>query len=101
MTNRPVAPPGAPCWVDLWTSDMEGSRRFYSELFGWQAGEPRPDHGGYFMFNRAGIPVAGAMGDMGEARATIRGSPFSRRTISSAPSSSPLDTAPRCFSRRW
>jgi hypothetical protein len=24
MTNRPVAPPGAPCWVDLWTSDIEG-----------------------------------------------------------------------------
>ena len=26
MTNRPVAPSGAPCWVDLWTSDVEGSR---------------------------------------------------------------------------
>jgi hypothetical protein len=55
---------------------MEGSRRFYSELFGWQAGEPRPDHGGYFMFNRAGIPVAGAMGDMGEARADNTWKPF-------------------------
>ena len=76
MTNRPVAPPRAPCWVDLWTSDMEGSRRFYSELFGWQAGEPRPDHGGYFMFNRAGIPGAGAMGDMGEARADNTWKPF-------------------------
>jgi predicted enzyme related to lactoylglutathione lyase len=22
MTNRPVAPSGVPCWVDLWTSDV-------------------------------------------------------------------------------
>lgn len=65
MANRPVAPPGAPCWVDLWTSDIEGSRQFYGELFGWQAGEPSADHGGYFMFTRAGIPVAGAMGEAG------------------------------------
>ena len=102
MTNRPVAPRGAPCWVDLWTSDIEGSRQFYAELFGWQAGEPSPDHGGYFMFTRAGVPVAGAMGDMGESarqqhvEALLR---FAR--TSSAPSSSPLRTAPRCISRPW
>ncbi len=61
MTNRSA---------DLWTSDIEGSRRFYAGLFGWQAGDPSADHGGYFMFTRAGVPVAGAMGDMGEARAS-------------------------------
>ena len=76
MTNRPVPPRGAPCWVDLWTSDIEGSRQFYAELFGWQAGEPSPDHGGYFMFTRAGVPVAGAMGDMGERRANDTWKPF-------------------------
>lgn len=76
MTNRPAAPRGAPCWIDLWTSDIEGSRRFYAELFGWQAGEPSPDHGGYFMFTRAGVPVAGAMGDMGETRASNTWKPF-------------------------
>jgi hypothetical protein len=64
MTTRTIAPVGAPCWADLWTSDVEGSRRFYSELFGWEAGEPSPEFGGYFMFNRDGAPVAGAMGDM-------------------------------------
>jgi predicted enzyme related to lactoylglutathione lyase len=37
MTNRHAAPLGAPCWVDLWTSDIQGSRQFYAELFGWQA----------------------------------------------------------------
>ena len=69
MTKRASAPIGAPCWVDLWTSDVERSRRFYSELFGWEAQEPSPEHGGYFMFTRQGVPVAGAMGDMGEMHA--------------------------------
>lgn len=69
MTKRESAPVGAPCWVDLWTSDVEGSRRFYAELFGWVAEEPSPEHGGYFMFTREGLPVAGEMGDMGEMRA--------------------------------
>jgi uncharacterized protein len=66
MTTRDHAPLGSPCWVDLWTSDVEGSRKFYSELFGWEAQEPSPEFGGYFMFTRNGVPVAGAMGDMGD-----------------------------------
>ena len=59
-------PVGAPCWADLWTSDVEGSRAFYSELFGWEAQEPSEEFGGYFMFTRNGAPIAGGMGDMGE-----------------------------------
>ena len=66
MVTRDSAPVGSPCWADLWTSDVEGSRTFYSELFGWEAQEPSPEFGGYFMFTRDGVPVAGAMGDMGE-----------------------------------
>ncbi len=66
MPTRESAPIGAPCWADLWTSDVEGSRRFYSELFGWEALEPNPEFGGYFMFARNGVPVAGGMGDMGD-----------------------------------
>ena len=56
---------GAPCWVDLWTSDVEGSRAFYAQLFGWEAMEPSEEFGGYFMFHRDGQPIAGGMGDMG------------------------------------
>ena len=56
---------GAPCWADLWTSDVEGSRAFYSALFGWEAQEPSEEFGGYFMFTRNGAPIAGGMGDMG------------------------------------
>lgn len=66
MPTRETAPTGSPCWADLWTSDVEGSRRFYGELFGWEAQEPSPEFGGYFMFAREGVPIAGNMGDMGE-----------------------------------
>lgn len=70
MTVRSNPPAGAPCWVDLWTSNVEGSRRFYADLFGWEPLAPSPEFGGYFMFTRAGVPVAGAMGDMGASKAT-------------------------------
>jgi predicted enzyme related to lactoylglutathione lyase len=69
MPNRERAPLGSPSWTDLWTSDTEGSRKFYGELFGWEASEPDPAFGGYFMFNLNGVPVAGAMGDMGDMHA--------------------------------
>ncbi len=69
MTTRTSAPIGSPCWTDLWTSDVEGSRKFYAELFGWEAQEPSPEFGGYFMFTRNGVPIAGGMGDMGDMKA--------------------------------
>jgi uncharacterized protein len=69
MPTRDSAPVGSPCWADLWTSDVDGSRRFYGELFGWEAQQPSPEFGGYFMFTRDGVPTAGAMGDMGDMRA--------------------------------
>jgi len=62
-------PIGAPCWADLWTSDVEASRAFYSQLFGWEAQEPSEEFGGYFMFNLNGAPIAGGMGDMGDMKA--------------------------------
>jgi predicted enzyme related to lactoylglutathione lyase len=70
MTSRETAPIGAPCWTDLWTSDVEGSRNFYGVLFGWEADEPNPEFGGYFIFRRFGQEIAGAMGDMGDMKAT-------------------------------
>jgi predicted enzyme related to lactoylglutathione lyase len=66
VTIREHAPVGAPCWADLWTSDVEGSRRFYAELFDWEAAEPSEEFGGYFMFLRDGVPTAGGMGPMGD-----------------------------------
>ncbi|MBS1848262.1 MAG: VOC family protein [Actinobacteria bacterium] len=69
MTVRDVAPTGAPTWIDLWTSDVEGSRAFYPAVFGWEALPADPDFGGYFQFAHNGHPVAGAMGDMGPMKA--------------------------------
>src|ERR1019366_443887 len=69
MTTRDSAPLGSPCWAALWTSDVEGSGKFYGEIFGWEAQEPSPEFGGYFMFTRNGVPVAGGMGDMGDMKA--------------------------------
>lgn len=69
MTHRPTPSDGVPCWADLWTSDVEGSRRFYGEVFGWEAEEPQAQFGGYFSFYLNGTRVAGAMGDMGDTKA--------------------------------
>jgi hypothetical protein len=61
MPQRTTAPIGAPCWIDLQTSDPDRARAFYPGLFGWTAGDPSPEFGGYFMFLRDGMPVAGCM----------------------------------------
>src|SRR5947209_5121043 len=62
MTRRTSSPLGAPCWIDLLTSDQEASRRFYTELLGWTADEPDAQFGGYFTFRKDGALVAGCMG---------------------------------------
>lgn len=52
---------GAPCWIDLFTSDPERSRTFYSELLGWGSASAGPEYGGYINFSLDGGKVAGAM----------------------------------------
>ena len=61
MPTRETAPIGAPCWVDLMTSDTERSRAFYCQLLGWTAEEPVEEYGGYFNFTKDGVRVAGCM----------------------------------------
>src|SRR5262245_56114225 len=61
MPARDIAPVGAPCWVDLMTSDTERSRAFYARLLGWEAEEPGSEFGGYFNFQFHGERVAGCM----------------------------------------
>ena len=62
MPQRDTAPLGAPCWVDLMTSDPDKTRAFYAELFGWKVDDPGPDYGGYVNFIKDGVPIAGSMG---------------------------------------
>jgi hypothetical protein len=61
MTIRQNVPAGAPCWVDLMSSDTDKSRAFYSRLLGWTPGEPNPEFGGYANFTKDGENVAGLM----------------------------------------
>ena len=61
MPTRDTAPAGAPCWVDLLTSDPERSRDFYGQVFGWTATDPGEQFGGYFNFSKDGVLVAGGM----------------------------------------
>ena len=61
MPARDSALIGAPCWVDLMTSDPEASRNFYGEILGWTAEEPDGELGGYFNFRKNDIRIAGCM----------------------------------------
>ncbi len=61
MPARETTPAGAPCWVDLLTSDPERSRDFYGQVFGWTSTEPEEQFGGYFNFAKDGVLVAGGM----------------------------------------
>ncbi|MEJ7583430.1 MAG: VOC family protein, partial [Acidimicrobiales bacterium] len=67
MPKRDSAPVGAPCWIDLFTSDPEKTTIFYSELFGWTVEEAGAEYGGYINFLRDGLPVAGCMRNDGQS----------------------------------
>ncbi|HET9242071.1 MAG TPA: VOC family protein [Gaiella sp.] len=58
---------GAPCWIDLYSSDTARATEFYGRLFGWKAEEPREEFGGYFTFTKDGRHVGGCMRNDGEA----------------------------------
>ncbi|MGW6174221.1 VOC family protein [Arthrobacter sp. NPDC055138] len=59
---KPTFSPGAPCWVDLMTSDPEKAKQFYTELFGWtyEVGD-QEKYGGYTTALKDGQSVAGIM----------------------------------------
>jgi uncharacterized protein len=67
VPTRDAAPTGAPCWIDLFTTDPERSTAFYGELFGWTAQVAGEEFGGYITFEKDGRPVAGAMRNDGSA----------------------------------
>jgi predicted enzyme related to lactoylglutathione lyase len=59
---------GAPCWIDLYSSDTQKASTFYGELLGWTAQAPEEGFGGYFIYTKDGKAVAGCMyndGSMG------------------------------------
>jgi uncharacterized protein len=67
MPKRDSAPVGAPCWVDLLTSEPDKSRAFYGELFGWTSESAGEEYGGYINFSKDALPVAGGMANDGQS----------------------------------
>jgi predicted enzyme related to lactoylglutathione lyase len=61
MSERTSYEPGAPCWVDLATPDIEAAAGFYGELFGWEVPELSNSAamGGYRRAKKNGKDVAG------------------------------------------
>ena len=57
---------GAPCWIDLYSSDTDRATAFYGALFGWTAEPPEEGFGGYFTFTKDGKHVGGCMHNDGQ-----------------------------------
>ncbi len=69
MPKRDAAPVGAPCWIELFTTDPAKSRAFYGDLFDWTSEEAGEELGGYISFLKDGIRVAGGMRNDGQSGA--------------------------------
>jgi uncharacterized protein len=63
---RDGAPLGAPCWIDLTTSDLDGAQSFYGTVFGWTFESAGPEYGGYVNAAKDGRQVAGMMANRPE-----------------------------------
>lgn len=61
MPAHDRSPNGAPCWVELFSSDPEAAKAFYGSVFGWAAEASNPEFGGYTNFTSGGVRVAGLM----------------------------------------
>ena len=67
MTEFKEYLPGTFCWVDLATTDAEAAKKFYTELFGWNATDvPTGASGTYTMLEKVGKNVC-ALYQMDEA----------------------------------
>lgn len=61
MTQMTNYAPGTFCWVDLSAHDMSSAKRWYADLFGWEARDQDTGDDGppYAMFTKDGKTVAG------------------------------------------
>lgn len=66
--NAQSFPVGAPCWIDLMSSDLNRSREFYAALFGWtfEVGDEEM-YGGYTTAFNDGRLAAGLMQSRGDS----------------------------------
>jgi uncharacterized protein len=73
MPERTSYEPGTPSWVDLATPDLDGAKRFYTGLFGWEAqpAGPAEETGGYTFFLLDSKRIAGLSPIMTEGFPTV------------------------------
>ncbi|MEA3278619.1 MAG: VOC family protein [Pseudomonadota bacterium] len=71
MPKQTSHAPGTFCWVDLATSDADGAKAFYTQLFGWTSEDMPTDQGvPYTMLRKGGeqvcamFPLGPDMGDV-------------------------------------
>ena len=61
--------PGAFCWIELGTSDLNGAKEFYAALFGWAAKAGSDGGTTYTEWLHGGKPIGGMMELPKEAQA--------------------------------
>lgn len=69
MPARNNTPLGAPCWIDLASSNVDRAQDFYGTVFGWTFESAGPEYGGYINVAKDGHPVAGLMASNPEFQA--------------------------------
>ncbi len=63
--------PGAPCWVDLDSPDVDASVDFYGKLMDWTTTKPSLEAGGYRRFQQGAADIAGVMPQMEPGQPTV------------------------------
>jgi predicted enzyme related to lactoylglutathione lyase len=58
MPEPIMYPPGTFCWADLGTTDVESTKTFYAELFGWKINETHVGSWTYIKYTRDDKDVA-------------------------------------------
>jgi len=59
MSDQMINTHGAFTWFELATTDVEGAKKFYSELLGWKFDSMGPDFGNYDVVNLNGRGIGG------------------------------------------
>ncbi|MFJ5721689.1 VOC family protein [Streptomyces sp. NPDC093149] len=59
-----VQPEGTPCWADAMFPDLDGAKRFYSDVLGWTFGESSSEFGDYTQAYADGRAVAAVVPPM-------------------------------------
>jgi predicted enzyme related to lactoylglutathione lyase len=77
MSDHMIKTHGAFSWFELATTDVDGAKKFYSELLGWDFTSMGPDMGNYDVINLNGVGIGGIMPKQDMAPTSMWGSVIS------------------------